>query len=163
MDAACALLLLFVKAEAVAEAEAEAVAEAVAEAEAVADAAQCSEAGKALPLPLPLAAPRAASPSAAFSSCFLPLPLASCLFLLPLPLAFAAFASFLLPVPLALSSRPFSWGLRLQEPGQGVHTGALEAHYDFHHQNHYKLLIIHFEFSSERPPRINKNFRFLAK
>jgi hypothetical protein len=25
------------------------------------------------------------------------------------------------------------------------------------------LSIIHFEFSSERPPRINKNFRFLAK
>jgi hypothetical protein len=25
------------------------------------------------------------------------------------------------------------------------------------------LLIIHFEFSSERPPRINKKFRFLAK
>ena len=61
MNAACALLLLFVMAEAVAEAvaeaEAEAVAEAVAEAEAVADAAQCSEAGKALHLPLPLAAP----------------------------------------------------------------------------------------------------------
>jgi hypothetical protein len=51
VNAACALLLLFVMAEAVAEAEAEAMAEAVA------DAAQCSEAGKALPLPLPLAAP----------------------------------------------------------------------------------------------------------
>ena len=57
MNVVCALLLLFVMAEAVAEAEAEAVAEAVAEAEAVADAAQCSEAGKALHLPLPLAAP----------------------------------------------------------------------------------------------------------
>jgi hypothetical protein len=62
-----------------------------------------------------------------------------------------------------LSSQPFSWGLRLQEPGQGVHTGALEAHFDVHPQNHYKLLIIYFEFSSERPSRINKNFRFLAK
>ena len=39
MNAACALLLLFVE-------EAEAVAEAVAKAEAAADAAQCSKAGK---------------------------------------------------------------------------------------------------------------------
>jgi len=70
----------------------------------------------------------------------------------------------LLTVPMLSSHQPaFSWGLRLQEPGQGVHTGALEAHFDVHPQNHYKLLIIHFEFSSERPPRINKNFRFLAK
>jgi hypothetical protein len=46
VNAACALLLLFVMAEAVAEAVAEAEAEAVAVAEAVADAAQCSEAGK---------------------------------------------------------------------------------------------------------------------
>jgi hypothetical protein len=35
----------------------------------------------------------------------------------------------LLTVPM-LSSQPFSWGLRLQELGQGVHTGDLEA--DFH-------------------------------
>jgi len=112
VNAACALLLLFIMAEAVAVAEAEAVAEAVAEAEAdgVADAAQCSET-------LPSLAP-----------CL-------CLFLLqllelPLPLQ-------LLTVPL-LSSQPFSWGLGLQEPGQGVHTGALGAHFNFHPQNHYK-------------------------
>ena len=43
VNVVCALLLLFVMAEAVAEAEAEAVAKA----EAVADAAKCSEAGKA--------------------------------------------------------------------------------------------------------------------
>jgi len=58
-----------------------------------------------------------------------------CLFLLrllelPLPLQ-------LLKAPL-LSSQPFSWGLGLQEPGLGVHTGALGAHFDFHPQNHYK-------------------------
>ena len=45
VNVVCALLLLFV------------MAEAVAEAEVVADAAQGSEVGKALPLPLPLAAP----------------------------------------------------------------------------------------------------------
>jgi hypothetical protein len=44
-------------------------------------------------------------------------------------------ASQLLTAPL-LSSQPFSWGLGLQEPGQGVHTGALGAHFDFHPQNH---------------------------
>jgi hypothetical protein len=35
----------------------------------------------------------------------------------------------LLTVPLQ-SSQPFSWGLGLQEPGQGVHTGALGAHFE---------------------------------
>ena len=39
-------------------------------------------------------------------------------------------AAQLLTVTL-LSSQPFSWGLGLQEPGQGVHTGALGAHFDF--------------------------------
>ena len=58
-----------------------------------------------------------------------------CLFLLqllelPLPLQ-------LLTVPM-LSSQTFSWGMRLQKPGQGVHTGALGAHFDFHPRNHYK-------------------------
>jgi len=60
---------------------------------------------------------------------------------LPLPLSLAApqlpLLLQLLKVPL-LSSQPFSWGLGLQEPGQGVHTGALGAHFDFHPQNHYK-------------------------
>jgi len=57
-----------------------------------------------------------------------PLPsLAPCLFLLqllelPLPLQ-------LLAVPL-LSSQPFSWGLRVQEQGQGGNTGALGAHFE---------------------------------
>ena len=51
----------------------------------------------------------------AFASCFLPAPE------LPLPLQ-------LLMVSM-LGSQPFTWGLRLQEQGQGeppVHTGALE-------------------------------------
>jgi hypothetical protein len=46
--------------------------------------------------------------------------------------------------------------LRLK-PWLGVHTGALGAHFDFHP----KLLIFQFEFSSERAPRIIKNFLFL--
>ena len=47
----------------------------------------------------------------------------------------------LLPLPapeLPLPLQPFSWGLRLQELGQGGHTGALGAHFNFHPQNHYK-------------------------
>ena len=44
-----------------------------------------------------------------------------------------------LPAPeLPLPLQPFSWGLRLQELGQGGHTGALGAHFNFHPQNHYK-------------------------
>jgi len=90
--------------------------------------------------------------------CLFPLAPCPCLFLLqllelPLPLQ-------LLAVPL-LSSQPFSWGLRLQEQGQGVHTGALGAHFENHPQNHYELLIHHFKFSSERAPRTTKIFRFL--
>jgi len=69
-----------------------------------------------------------------------------------------------LPAPeLPLPLQPFSWGLRLQELGQGGHTGALGAHFNFHPQNHYKWFNYHFEFSSQRPPRINEKFRFLAK
>ena len=121
-----------------AEAEAEAVAEAVAEAEAVADAAQCSEQGKPclylfllqlLELPLCSFFLLPASSSCLCRSCLLPLTSSSCLaspsaasssclglFLLqllelPLPLQ-------LLTVPM-LSSQPFSWGLRFQEPRPG--------------------------------------------
>jgi len=60
------------------------------------------------------------------------------------PLAFASSScsslsclSLQLLTVLLLSSQPFSWGPGLQEPGQGVHTGALGAHFDFHPQNHY--------------------------
>ena len=73
-----------------------------------------------------------------------PLPsLAPCLCLFHLQLLELPFPLQLLTV-LMLSSQPFSWGLRLLEPGQGVHTGALEAHFDVHPQNHYKQLIYHF-------------------
>ena len=51
----------------------------------------------------------------------LPLPLPQQLLELPLSLQ-------LLAVPL-LSNQPSSWGLRLQEQGQGVNTGALGAHF----------------------------------
>jgi len=59
-----------------------------------------------------------------------------------------------------LRSQPFTWGLRLQE--QGVHTGALGANFENYPQSHYKEYIYHFEFSSERAPRITKKFRFLT-
>jgi hypothetical protein len=35
-----------------------------------------------------------------------------------------------------LSSQPLSWGLGLQEQGQGVHTGTLGAHSLDYPQNH---------------------------
>jgi hypothetical protein len=37
-----------------------------------------------------------------------------------------------------LRSQPFTWGLRLQEQGQGVQTGALGANFEDYPQNHYK-------------------------
>ena len=50
---------------------------------------------------------------------------APCLCLLfPLPAPVLPLPLQLLMVSL-LSSQPFNWGLRLQEQGQGVHTGAL--------------------------------------
>ena len=56
-----------------------------------------------------------------------PLPsLAPCLCLFLLQLLELPFPLQLLTVPM-LSSQPFSWGLRLQEPGQGVHIDALGA------------------------------------
>ena len=42
----------------------------------------------------------------------------------------------------------------------GSHWRARSSFFDFHPQNHYNQLIFQFEFSSKRPPRINKNFRF---
>ena len=66
--------------------------------------------------------------------------LAPCLCLFLLQLLELPFPLQLLTVPM-LSSQPFSWGLRLQEPGQGFHTGALEAHFDVHPQNQYNLRI----------------------
>jgi len=79
-----------------------------------------------------------------------------CLFLLqllelPLPLQ-------LLTVPM-LSSQPFSgeWGFK--NPARGFTLARLELISIFTPQNHYKSL----QFSLERPPKINKNFRFLAK
>jgi len=62
--------------------------------------------------------------------------LAPCLhLLLPLPAPELPLPLQLLTVPL-LSSQPFSWGLRLQEQVQGVHTGALGAHFEIHPQNY---------------------------
>jgi hypothetical protein len=37
-----------------------------------------------------------------------------------------------------LSSQPFTLGLRLQEQGQGVHTGTLGAHFENYPENHHK-------------------------
>ena len=85
-----------------------------------------------------------------------PLPsLAPCLCLFHLQLLELPFPLQLLTVPM-LSSQPFTWGLRLQESGQGVQAPLKLI-------SMFTLIIYHFEFSSERPPRINKNFRFLAK
>ena len=123
MYAACALLLLFVEeVEAVAEAEAETVAEA--EAVAGADAAQLRSRDfvwmprrgcERWRLVLRAArAPHRPLPSLAPCLCFFHLQLLE----LPLPLQ-------LLAVPL-LSSQPFSWGLRLQEQGQGFTLARLE-------------------------------------
>jgi len=47
---------------------------------------------------------------------------------LPLPLQFLLVS--------LLSSQPLSWGLGLQEQGQGVHTGTLGAHSLDYPQNH---------------------------
>jgi len=46
-----------------------------------------------------------------------------------------------LPLPshgLSAEQPPFTWGLRLQEQGQGVHTGTLGALFENHPQNLYK-------------------------
>ena len=54
---------------------------------------------------------------------------APCLCLLfPLPAPVLPLPLQLLMVSL-LSSQPFNWGLRLQEQGQGVHTGVLGARF----------------------------------
>ena len=129
-----------------AEAEAEAVAEA--EAEAVAGAAQCSEAGKERwrrGLHAAMGQTQMGKENEACWSCMHGRPTG--LFITASPLAFA-FCFLLqpleLPLPLQLltvpllSSQPFSWGLRLQNQGQGVHTGALGAHFEIHPQNHNK-------------------------
>jgi hypothetical protein len=64
--------------------------------------------------------------------------LAPCLcLLLPLPAPELPLPLQLLMVSL-LSSQPISWHLRLQEQGQGVHTGAIGARIKNHPQNHYK-------------------------
>jgi hypothetical protein len=88
------------------------------------------------------------------------------LFITALPLAFAScfLCQLLNPLQLLLvsllSSQPFSWGLRLREQVQG--DWHAWSSFENHPQNHYRL-IYHFKFSSERAPRINKNFRYLAK
>ena len=53
------------------------------------------------------------------------------------------------------------WGFK--NPARGFTLARLELISMFHPQNYYKYLIYHFEVSSERPPRINKKFRFMAK
>jgi len=103
---------------------------AVAEDEAVADAAKWSEAGKER-LGVYMGCERRGLLLGAARVPHRPLPsLAPCLCLFLLQLLELPLPLQLLTVPL-LSSQPFSWGLGLQEPGQGVHTGVLGAHFDF--------------------------------
>ena len=54
----------------------------------------------------------------------------------PVNAACALLLLFVMAKAVAEAEAAFQLGTGLQEPGQGVHTGALGAHFDFHPHNH---------------------------